>query len=133
MSMRPRRDGLVLLTLASERFILTLASPAVPSIASPEDLKAFALAAGAKHLGTFRAAVQEQMQRGIFKSGVRGARPQEMLLLAAVTAELNADVLVETGRARGDSALMLLSMLQRVRKARGQPHAGTFRETTKWR
>jgi hypothetical protein len=120
VAMRPR-DGLLLLTLASQRCILTLASPAVPSIASPEDLKAFALAAGAKYQDTFRAAVREQMQRGIFKSGVRGARPQEMLLLAAVTAELNADVLVETGRARGDSALMLLSMLQRVRKTRGQP------------
>jgi hypothetical protein len=110
-----------LFALAHVHWKSACAHGATPSVTSPEDLKLFALAAGAKHLDTFRAAVNRRIEEGTFKPGQRGALPQEMLLVAAITAELDADVIIETGRARGDSALMILSALQEIQRARGRP------------
>ena len=88
-----------------------------PMLHGHADLRALVFSAAGRHAANFEAALRSQA----FHSNERGALPQEMLLVAAVTAELDADALVESGRARGDSALMLLSSLQRIRAAQGKP------------
>ena len=87
----------------------------VPEVRAASDLKAFALDAATKHAPIFR----EALELHNFTHFKRGALPQEILMLASVVRELKADVVVESGRARGDSGLMLLAALHQLRKRLG--------------
>jgi hypothetical protein len=108
----------------STLLLLLLAIVCVPPgtavrVFSRQDLHDFALATAAKHEASFTTAIKEV---GFTTDGHhRGAMAHEMLLVAAVTAELKADVLIESGRAAGESALMVLSALRRIRSEMKQP------------
>lgn len=69
------------------------------SQASEMAMKAFVLTAAAKHKMQFEQILTSYEERGILHS--------EMLMICAVCASLNIDVIIESGRCRGQSTLMM--------------------------